>query len=134
MTCDLYEITGLPSNRMRQLERSRCQSGQKRRSATRAGTASYWKDLDAYNPVQAAAKLTIPMLILQGERDDQVTMLDLQGWRDGLRDRANVTIKSSDAESPVPARRRQEHAGRVRSRRSHSRLRPRRHGRMARQL
>jgi uncharacterized protein len=55
---------------------------------------SYWKDLDAYNPVQTAARLTIPMLILQGERDYQVTMQDLEGWRNGLRERAKVTIKS----------------------------------------
>ena len=34
------------------------------------------------------------MLILQGERDYQVTAADLQGWRDALHDRLNVTIKS----------------------------------------
>lgn len=34
------------------------------------------------------------MLILQGERDDQVTLADLQGWRDALGGRANVTMKS----------------------------------------
>jgi uncharacterized protein len=36
----------------------------------------------------------MPMLILQGERDYQVTMADLQGWRDALGSRKNVTIKS----------------------------------------
>jgi dienelactone hydrolase len=55
---------------------------------------SYWKDLDAYSPTQTAAKLTLPILILQGERDYQVTMPDLQGWRDALRGHANATIKS----------------------------------------
>jgi hypothetical protein len=30
----------------------------------------------------------------QGERDYQVTLADLQGWRDALGARANVTIKS----------------------------------------
>ncbi len=55
---------------------------------------AYWKDFDAYRPAQAAAALTIPMLILQGERDYQVTLTDLQGWRDALGGRANVTIKS----------------------------------------
>jgi fermentation-respiration switch protein FrsA (DUF1100 family) len=55
---------------------------------------AYWKDLDAYQPAEAAAKLPIPMLILQGERDYQVTLADLQGWRDALRGHAGVTIKS----------------------------------------
>lgn len=55
---------------------------------------AYWKDFDAYRPAQTAAALTIPMLILQGERDYQVTLADLRGWRDALGDRGNVTIKS----------------------------------------
>jgi fermentation-respiration switch protein FrsA (DUF1100 family) len=60
----------------------------------RSAPETYWKDLDAYRPAQTAAALTIPMLILQGERDYQVTLADLQGWRDALGGRANVTIKS----------------------------------------
>ena len=63
----------------------------------RSAPDSYWKDFDAYKPAEAAAKLTIPMLILQGERDYQVTLADLQGWRDALRGRPNVTIKSYPA-------------------------------------
>jgi dienelactone hydrolase len=55
---------------------------------------SYWKDFDAYNPAQTAATLTIPLLILQGERDYQVSMQDLQGWRDALRGHNNATIKT----------------------------------------
>jgi fermentation-respiration switch protein FrsA (DUF1100 family) len=34
------------------------------------------------------------MLILQGERDYQVTQADLEGWRSALRGRSDVTIKS----------------------------------------
>lgn len=64
------------------------------RTLRRAAPESYWKDLDAYKPVQTAAGLTIPMLILQGERDYQVTLADLQGWRDGLAGRGGVTIKT----------------------------------------
>jgi len=60
----------------------------------RAAPDAYWKDLDAYNPAATAAKLTMPMLILQGERDYQVTSRDLQGWRDAVGSHANVTIKS----------------------------------------
>ena len=60
----------------------------------RSAPEAYWKDLDAYRPAQTAAALTVPMFILQGERDYQVTLADLQGWRDALRGRANVMIKS----------------------------------------
>ena len=60
----------------------------------KAAPESYWKDLNAYNPAETAAKLTMPMLILQGERDYQVTMADLEGWRKALNGRSGVTIKS----------------------------------------
>lgn len=59
-----------------------------------AAPASYWKDLDAYKPSEVAATLKMPMLILQGERDYQVTLADLQGWRDAVGGRKDVTIKS----------------------------------------
>lgn len=55
---------------------------------------SYWADLDTYKPAQVAATLRIPMLILQGERDYQVTLADLDGWRQALAGRNDVTIKS----------------------------------------
>lgn len=60
----------------------------------KAAPESYWKDLDAYHPAQAAAKLRMPMLILQGERDYQVSQADLTGWREALSNRMDVTIKS----------------------------------------
>src|SRR5262249_48828945 len=53
-----------------------------------------WKDLDSYKPREVAAKVKMPMLILQGEHDYQVTQADLRGWRDALSDRTDVTIKS----------------------------------------
>ena len=43
--------------------------------------ASYWLDLKGYDPAAAAKKLGIPMLILQGERDYQVTMADFALWK-----------------------------------------------------
>lgn len=61
---------------------------------------SYWEDLEAYDGVKTARELAMPMLILQGERDYQVTMEDLQGWKDGLlrpgeaNARTNVSIKT----------------------------------------
>ena len=36
----------------------------------------------------------MPMLILQGERDYQVTLADLNGWRAAVGGHAGVTIKS----------------------------------------
>lgn len=45
---------------------------------------SYWLDLRGYHPAATAAKLAIPMLILQGERDYQVRMADFEGWKKAL--------------------------------------------------
>jgi dienelactone hydrolase len=55
---------------------------------------SYWRDMDAYNPGQVAASLGAPMLILQGERDYQVTLEDLAGWKKYLSGRGNVEFKT----------------------------------------
>ena len=56
--------------------------------------APYWLALRSYNPAEVARGLAQPMLILQGERDYQVTMQDLDGWKKALSARRNVTIKS----------------------------------------
>lgn len=55
---------------------------------------TYWLDLRGYDPVAVASHLTIPMSILQGERDYQVTMVDFDAWKKGLAGHANVTLKS----------------------------------------
>src|SRR5262249_16239947 len=47
--------------------------------------ASYWLDMKKYDPAATAAKLKVPMLILQGERDYQVTMDDFAGWKKALK-------------------------------------------------
>jgi len=57
-------------------------------------TASYWLDLRGYDPPAAAAQMQQPMLVLQGERDYQVTMEEFNRWRSALADRANVTFRS----------------------------------------
>jgi uncharacterized protein len=59
--------------------------------------AAYWIDLRGYDPVGTARLLKSPMLILQGGRDYQVGALDLAGWKNGLADQANVTIKEYPA-------------------------------------
>lgn len=55
--------------------------------------ASYWLDLRGYDPAKFAVDLKKPMLILQGERDYQVTMDDYQRWRDALSGHPNVMFK-----------------------------------------
>jgi dienelactone hydrolase len=56
--------------------------------------ASYWLDLRNYNPVQTAENLKIPMLILQGARDFQVTPDgDFRAWQSAFAHRRNVTLK-----------------------------------------
>lgn len=59
--------------------------------------ASYWVDLRGYDPPAAAQKLTLPMLVLQGERDYQVTMEDFAKWKAALGARSDVTLKSYPA-------------------------------------
>ncbi|HEY3559251.1 MAG TPA: alpha/beta fold hydrolase [Kribbella sp.] len=59
--------------------------------------ASFWLDLRTYDPVATAAKLDVPILVLQGGRDYQVTVADdLPAWREGLPD---ATIKVLDADN-----------------------------------
>jgi uncharacterized protein len=56
--------------------------------------ASYWLDLRDYEPVEVAAALGKPMLILQGGRDYEATVADdLARWEDGLGGRPDVTIR-----------------------------------------
>ncbi len=59
--------------------------------------ASYVLDMRAYHPAEFAAKLKIPMLILQGQRDYNVSMLDFEGWKKGLAGHTNVTFKTYPA-------------------------------------
>jgi dienelactone hydrolase len=56
--------------------------------------ASYWLDLRGYDPPEAAKELKQPLLILQGERDYQVTMEDFKRWTAALATRSKVTLKS----------------------------------------
>ena len=56
--------------------------------------ASYWLDLRGYDPPAAAAALKMRMLVLQGERDYQVTMDEFARWKAALGSRADVTFHS----------------------------------------
>lgn len=55
--------------------------------------ASYWLDLRGYNPPEAAQNLSQPMLILQGERDYQVSTVDFENWKKALSSKKNAVFK-----------------------------------------
>jgi fermentation-respiration switch protein FrsA (DUF1100 family) len=55
--------------------------------------AGYWLDLRGYQPAAQARAITQPLLILQGQRDYQVTMADFEGWKKELGDKSNVEYK-----------------------------------------
>ena len=56
--------------------------------------ASYWLDLRGYDPPSAARQVKAPMLILQGERDYQVTPEEFAKWKAALGSRRDVTFHS----------------------------------------
>jgi dienelactone hydrolase len=56
--------------------------------------ATYWLALRDYDCKGTAAKVKRPMLILQGERDYQVTMDDFDGWKKAVGSRKDVRMKS----------------------------------------
>ena len=59
--------------------------------------ASYWLDLRGYDPPAAAARVKAPMLILQGERDYQVTLDEFAKWKAALGSRRDVTFHTYPA-------------------------------------
>ena len=59
--------------------------------------ASYVLDLRAYHPTEVAASLSVPIFVMQGERDYQVTMTDFGLWQKALAGHRNATLKSYPA-------------------------------------
>ena len=60
--------------------------------------ASYWIDLRGYDPVAVAATIPQPILILQGERDYQVTLVgDYARWHDAFIDDARFEFRTYGA-------------------------------------
>ncbi len=58
-----------------------------------AFTGAYFLDVRDYHPERVAAKLTIPILVLQGERDYQVSpTVDFARWKTALGHNKNVTF------------------------------------------
>lgn len=60
-------------------------------------SSDYLLDLRDYHPADVAATLGIPMFVLQGERDYQVTMTDFNGWKKALANKAGVSFKTYPA-------------------------------------
>jgi dienelactone hydrolase len=69
-------------------------AGSSDREGVLGAPASYWIDLKDYRPAKLAQGLTMPLLVLQGERDYQVTVQDFGIWKDALAGRTNVQMKS----------------------------------------
>lgn len=58
-------------------------------------TGEYFLDVRGYHPERVAATLSIPMLVLQGDRDYQVTTRDdFSGWKTALAHKKNATLKT----------------------------------------
>ena len=55
---------------------------------------AYWADLATYDPVVTAESLHVPLLILQGKRDYQVTMTDFARWNETFFGNTSVTLKT----------------------------------------
>jgi len=56
--------------------------------------APYWLDLRGYDPAEAAKALHRPLLVLQGERDYQATMVDFARWKKALAGSPAASFKS----------------------------------------
>ncbi len=56
--------------------------------------SSYWLDLKSYDQVKTALGLKLPILILHGGRDYQVTDTDYSLWKVGLKNSKNAAFRS----------------------------------------
>lgn len=64
------------------------------KAALMGAGATYWKSILNYKQVETAKKLELPILILNGERDYQVTMNEFETWKQELALKTNVQFKS----------------------------------------
>lgn len=55
---------------------------------------AWWLNVKGYDPGAEARRLGLAMLVMQAERDLQVTMKDFALWKSALAGRDNVTLRS----------------------------------------
>ncbi|WP_370300525.1 alpha/beta fold hydrolase [Abyssibacter sp.] len=55
--------------------------------------AAYWHHADRIDPVADAQGIDVPMLLVQGGRDFQVTQTDWERWKQGLADQTGVEFR-----------------------------------------
>ncbi|HEX2167808.1 MAG TPA: alpha/beta fold hydrolase [Longimicrobiales bacterium] len=104
MTEQLEYLAGLPQNAAPQAQAQLAAALEQVRLLTTGeaadtqmvmgAPASYFRDLARRDAVAEALRLDVPLLVLQGERDYQVTMSDFAIWNDALEDRSDTTLKS----------------------------------------
>jgi fermentation-respiration switch protein FrsA (DUF1100 family) len=89
-------VTGVPLDNAKVLQAKvkKLEPGDDDAPAIGGVPAAYWLDLKSYDPAAAAKGLGLPMLILQGERDYQVTMTDFGRWKSAVGGAKNVVMKS----------------------------------------
>jgi uncharacterized protein len=88
------KAVALAENSEKQIENPALKAGETVQVLDGTMAASYWLDLRDYNPVQTAERLRIPILIVQGGRDFQVTTEgDFSAWQSAFAHRRNVTLK-----------------------------------------
>lgn len=54
---------------------------------------SYWLDLISYRPLEILKKIDIPVLVLQGDRDFQVTTEDFSSWKEELKGKHQISFR-----------------------------------------
>ena len=59
-------------------------------------SAHYLRDLEARKPLEAASRVEVPFLVLQGGRDYQVTEVDFEAWKKALAKRENARFRYYD--------------------------------------
>lgn len=55
---------------------------------------AYWVNLKGYDPVQTARKLSVPVLVLVGNRDPQVSADEVNLWKFGFKDQKGASVKT----------------------------------------
>jgi dienelactone hydrolase len=101
----IFSLNGGPTDQQKeQLERIKKQVARVKDPKLSADTpaadlplgvpAPYWLALRQYDPTATAAQLKRPILVLQGERDYQVTMADFDGWKKTLGTQRGARLKT----------------------------------------